>query len=139
MKANNERFLLVNSIQTPDGTVLVSRHVHDYVCHEDSVTGTRYCIDGGNQYLRWSTLGGDYKDLSVYSDDPHEKIRAGVERGGRGINGDEPLTYVTLDKINDDWLKAIIKYEEEFRPANGYIPIYKAEVEYRVKHNITVK
>lgn len=137
MKANNERFLLVNSIQTPDGTILVSRNVHDYVSYEDKITGTTYAIDGGGEYLRWMP-GGDYKDLSVYSDDPHEKIRAGVERGGRGINGDEPLTYVTLDKINDDWLKAIIKYEEEHRPANRYIPIYKAEVGYRLVHNITV-
>ena len=138
MSENKERVLLVNSIQTPDGTVLVSQHVHDYVCHEDKVTGTTYAIDGGGSYLRWMP-GGDYKDLSVYSDDSHEKIRAGVERGGRGINGDEPLTYVILDKINDDWLKAIIKYEEEHRPANRYIPIYKNEVEYRIKNNITVK
>lgn len=129
--------LLVNSLQTPDGTILVSRHTHDYVSHKDMITGTTYAIDGGISYLRWMP-GGDYKDLSVYSDDPHEKIRKGVERGGRGINGDEPLTYVTLDKINDDWLKAIIKYEEEHRPANRYIPIYRKEVEYRKENNIVV-
>lgn len=133
-----DRILLVNSIQTPDGTVLVSRHRHDFVCHEDSVTGTRYCIDGGSEYIRWS-MGGDYKNLCVYSDDPHEKIRKGVERGGRGINGDEPLTYVTLDKINDGWLAAIIKYEEEHRPGNFYLPIFRKEVEYRKENNITVK
>lgn len=132
------RILLVNSFQTPDGTVLVSRQRHDYVSHEDKVTGTTFAIDGGNSYLRWMP-GGDYKDLSVYSDDPHEKIRKGVERGGRGINGDEPLTYVTLDKINDDWLAAIIVYEEKFRPDNFYLPIFRDEVEYRKEHNITVK
>lgn len=133
-----DRILLVNSIQTPDGTILVSRHRHDFVKHLDAVTNTEYIIDGGGDYLRWIP-GGDYKDLSVYSDDPHEKIRKGVERGGRGINGDEPLTYVTLDKINDAWLAAIITYEEEHRPGNFYLPIYRKEVEYRKENNITVK
>lgn len=137
MSDNKERFLLVNSIQTPDGTILVSRHRHDFICHEDSVTGTRYCIDGGSEYIRWST-GGDYKNLCVYSDDPHEMIRAGVERGGRGIDGDEPLTFVTLDKMNNAWLDATIVYEEKLRPNNRYIPIYKAEVEYRKQNKINI-
>jgi hypothetical protein len=138
MEENKNRALLVNSLQTPDGTILVSRHRHDYVSHKDEITGTTYSVDGGLDYIRWS-IGGDYTNLCIYSDYPHEKIRAGVERGGRGINGDQPLEYVTLDKINDDWLKAIIKYEEDGRPDNYYLPIYRAEVEYRKENNITIK
>lgn len=138
MSENKERILLVNSFQTPDGTILVSRHRHDFVRHTDAITGKEYVCDGGTSYIRWG-MGGDYKDLTIYSTDPHEKIRKGVERGGRGINGDEPLEYVTLDKINDEWLAAIIKYEEEHRPGNFYLPIFRKEVEYRKEHNITVK
>lgn len=135
---SKDRALLVNSLQTPDGTILVSRHRHDYVSHEDKVTGTTYAVDGGLDYIRWN-IGGDYTNLCVYSDYPHEKIRKGVERGGRGINGDEPLEYVTIDKINDDWLAAIIVYEEKYRPDNFYLPIFRDEVEYRKEHNITIK
>ena len=65
-------------------------------------------------------------------------IRAGVERGGRGIDGDEPLTFVTLDKMNNAWLDATIVYEEKLRPNNRYIPIYKAEVEYRKQNKINI-
>lgn len=132
------RQIVHNSIQTPDGTILVSNHTHDYVCHKDTITGDIQCCDGGNSYLRRTFTTADYKDLSLYADDPHEVIRERVVRGGRGINGDEPLKYVVLKDINDDWLLAIIKYEEELRPGNLYLPIYRAEVEYRKLNNITV-
>ena len=32
---NQERFMIANRIQTPDGTILWSRHRHDYVEYED--------------------------------------------------------------------------------------------------------
>ena len=132
-----ERILLHNSIKTPDGTILVSRHVHDYVSHEDKVVGTTYAIDGGQSYQRMIS-GGKFENLSVYVGDSHEKVREVVERGGRGINGDEPLKYVVLKDISDNWLEAIITYEEEYRPKNMYLPIYCEEQLYRKQNNVKV-
>ena len=47
-----KRQLLVNAIQTPDGTVLKSRGVHDFVDHTDKVSGEYYFTDGGLVYTR---------------------------------------------------------------------------------------
>lgn len=38
-----ERKLLVNRIQTPDGTILTSKSVHDYVTHTDA-NGEEYIL-----------------------------------------------------------------------------------------------
>ena len=56
--------IILNAIQTPDGTVLISRNSHDYVCHKDA-NGSFYSVDGGNDYLKRSGKT-DYKELSVF-------------------------------------------------------------------------
>lgn len=132
-----EKILLHNSIKTPDGTILVSKHVHDYVSHIEKITGATFAIDGGQSYQRIIS-GGKFENLSVYVGDPHEKVREVVERGGRGIDGDEPLKYVVLKDISDNWLQAIITYEEKYRPKNMYLPIYREEQVYRKQNNIKV-
>ena len=54
--------------------------------------------------------------------------------GSRGKNIDEELKYIKLKDVDDDHLKAIIKYEEEIRPNNRFLKIYKTEVKYRKKN-----
>lgn len=130
--------LLVNSIKTPDGTILTSRHRHDYVCHKDSITDTTYCIDGGDFYRR-IVPGGVYQDLSVYSDDPFEKIRESLERVHRGKNLDQPMKYVVLKDMSDAWLDALIVWIEDNQPSNKYKKYYLQEIEYRKANGITVK
>ena len=126
-----EKQILVNQIKTPDGTIIQSRHRHDYVTHVDK-NGLEYMTDGGMDYLRRTTYKEHpYTEMSIYITDPHEKIREHVERGGRGVNGDEPLKYVKLKDIDDNWLNAIIKWEEENRPENAYLPIYREELKFR--------
>lgn len=122
--------LIHSSIQTPDGTILVSRHRHDYVSHTDA-NGEYYFLDGGDSYIRRSINIEPAKPLFLYFDDPHEKIREVVERGTRGKNGNEDFRRVKLKDIDDEWLKNIIEYEEDLRPNNPYIEIYKNEVEWR--------
>lgn len=124
------RQLIYSAIQTPDGTILQSRHRHDYVSHEDA-NGETYVLDGGVSYIRRSINTIPAKELFLYADDPHEKVREFVERGGRGKNGDEELKYVKLKDIDDEWLEAIIDYEETYRPNNIFLEIYKNEVEWR--------
>ncbi len=123
--------ILVNQIKTPDGTIIQSRHRHDYVTHTDK-NGLEYMCDGGMDYLRRNIhKDAPHKEMSVYTTDPHEEIRKYVERGGRGVNGDEPLKHVILKDIGNHWLGNIIKWEEEHRPDNAYLPIYRAEVKFR--------
>ena len=122
--------LIYNAIRTPDGTVLESRHVHDFVTHIDA-NGEYYQNDGGNEYFHRSVNIVPAEDLSLYDDAPHEVIREYLSRGGRGVNGDEPLKYVLLKDINDGWLDAIIVYEETHRPNNIYLNHFKNEIKYR--------
>lgn len=125
-----EKQLLYNSVTCLNcGETLESLHRHDYkTCSCENKT----MVDGGESYHR---CGG--KDLSLvksnclYSDDAHEKLREVVSRGGRGKNGDEELKYVLLKDVDDEWLEAIIEYEELNRPNNKYLPVYREEVKLR--------
>jgi len=121
--------LLVNKIQTPDGTILHSRHVHDYVTHTDAVNGQTYMLDGGNEYRRFS--GSGFIDLAVYDTDDIKHIRKHLERGTYGVDGKQPLSHVKLKDLSDDHLNNLIIYEQTHRPDNPYLDIYLREKEYR--------
>lgn len=122
-----ERQLLANRVRTPDGTILHSKHRHDYVAHEEE-NGDYFAIDGGNDLYR--RYIGDYDklvDVSVYSDSDWNEVREHFLRGTHGVNGDEPLRYVALKDIDDEWLDAIIEYEEEHRPENKFLWVWRNE------------
>ena len=53
-------------MRTPDGTILESKHRHDYVTHLDA-NGKEYMLDGGLAYVR-SSAYGDEEMLTVYDD-----------------------------------------------------------------------
>lgn len=125
-----EKFIVYSAIKCPDGTILESKHVHDYQSYVDKNKET-YVLDGGGEYIRRSVNKEEAEDLSLYSDAPHEQIREKVSRGGRGLDGTEPLKYVLLKDVDNSWLQAIIDYEELNRPQNKYLPIYRAEKEWR--------
>ena len=129
-----EKQLIYSAVRTPDGTVLESKHRHDYVSHLDT-NGETYILDGGCDYIRRSINKVEAKDLSLYDDAPHEQIREVISRGGRGVDGTEPLKYVLLKDIDDDWLEAIISYEQKLRPNNKFLQIYLAEKEFRKNGN----
>ena len=69
-----ERNLIRNRWKTPDGTVLISRHTHDFVSHKDA-NGEEYFIDGGNDYIRKSVNKEEMENMCVYSDDQFSLIR----------------------------------------------------------------
>jgi len=154
-----EKRILINSIQTPDGTVLTSNHRHDYVTYVDK-NGLKYMVDGGTTYLRRTVHKPTYniiqrilmffgvkfkdnvayKELSIYYDEntPIETIREHFKRGGRGKSGKKIITYVLLKDMSDSWIKAVIEYEELLRPENPTIPWFKQELEYRKLNNIKI-
>jgi len=139
--------LLANWIMCPDGTMLPSFHRHDFRTHEtlnsedDEVSAnisedTRYSmVDGGSNYLR---RGGNYTEMSIYSDDPFEVIRRFLCRGGRGKDSTEHLTWTPLFRINDEWLLALITYESERNPTNLFLKYYEMGLEYRKTNKLKI-
>lgn len=127
-----EKQLIYNSVKCLNcNEVLVSYHRHDYkTCNCTNET----MIDGGLEYGRY---GG--KDLSLvetnylYDDEPFEVIREHIYRGGRGKSGKEELKYIKLSEVDDEWLCAIIDYENEYRPNNPQLKWYNLENDYRNK------
>ena len=125
--------LVVNKIRTPDGTILHSRHRHDYVTHLDE-NGEEYMLDGGTDYIRSSINKEEAESLAVYTDDDHSAIREAFVWGTRGPNGDQPVAYKPLKDLEIDHINAILKTQK-------HIPvwvekIFTDELEYR-KYEIT--
>lgn len=113
------------------GEVLVSEHRHDYkTCSCPNET----MIDGGNAYVRY---GG--KDLSkvetftVFDTDDFKFVRRYAARGGRGVNGDEPLTWTKLCNMNDGWLEAVLDYYPKGTD-NPHLRLIRKEIEYRKQY-----
>jgi hypothetical protein len=123
-----ERKLVANVMRTPDGTILQSYHVHDYVEHLDA-NGKVYMVDGGISYTRRSWYqDGNGEDLSVYSDDPHTKIREWFRWGTYGKEGKGPLKWVAIKNLETAHIKAIL--DEGY--ARTYIKkIFEDEIELR--------
>lgn len=97
-------------------------------------------VDGGHDYLRRIVVDeAPYEELTVYSDAPFEVIRESFHRGGRGKNGDQPLTWVPMHQMSDEWLKACIEYNEDRGLGGSYAnKLYAKELQYRLENNITI-
>ena len=104
----SEARIISNRIRTPDGTILESRHRHDYVTYVDK-NGKEYMVDGGLEYLRRNVHDdAPYEELSVYDDAPYALIREVFKWGTRGKGGRQPLTFVSLKDLTNDHIEAIL-------------------------------
>ncbi len=119
--------LVRNSLQTPDGTILYSRHRHDYREHVDA-NGKTYMVDGGLAYHR-ASAHGDEKYLNVWDTDPFIEVREAVEWGSYGINGDEPLKWNRLCDMSTDHIEAVLKNVKTI--GDTYRKAFNLELEYR--------
>ena len=103
-----ERQLIYSAWKTPDGTILHSRHRHDYCEHFDAVSKEWYILDGGTDYIRCSVNTVPPEDLTLYADDPHEKIREVFIWKSYGKNFSQPEgVYTLLKDLTDDHIIAI--------------------------------
>ena len=142
-----EKILIANRIQTPDGTILHSKHRHDFVCHVDKVNGERYCLDGGNAYKKISFENNPPIDCSIYSTDDFEEVRKVFLRGTYGKNGDKPLHYVPLCEMSNEWIMNVIKYINEIIKDDiwdedlqkVYLELYHKELDYRYDRQILIE
>lgn len=121
-----EENLIYNAIQTPDGTILESRHRHDYKEYTDA-NGKTYMIDGGLSYMRRSA-NGDEKDISVWDTDVHVTIREALTWGTYGKNGDQPLRYIKLSEMETDHITACLDTQ------SGMYPQIRSAMENELKY-----
>lgn len=121
------RKLIKNSIRTPDGTVLTSRHRHDFKSHKDK-NNEIYVCDGGIDYIKRSVNIEPYEDLSLYSTDSFEKLREGIEWGSRGKNGDEPLQYKSISNMSNNHINSILS---QYKLVEHLKELFEKEMAYR--------
>lgn len=124
-----------SALRTPDGTLLESRHRHDYATHWDA-NGKQYMIDGGLEYIR-SSAHGDEEYIVVTLDDPHERVREVVEWGTRGKNGDEPFRRVKLSEMSNAHIQACIDTQKNMYPA--FKRAMMNELTYRDANSIVIE
>jgi len=121
--------LVYNAIRTPDGTVLESKHRHDYVTYQDK-NGKEYMVDGGLEYTRRNVhADAPYEELSVYTTDGHDRVREAVKWGTYGINGDQPLTHILLKDMKTEHIEACLENVPSMHPA--YKESFKEELKLR--------
>jgi len=121
--------LVYNAIRTPDGTVLESKHRHDYVVYQDK-NGKEYMVDGGLEYTRRNVHADTpYEELSVYTTDGHDKVREVLKWGTYGIDGNQPLTYITLKDMNTGHIQACLDTQSRMHPT--YRQAFEEELKLR--------
>ena len=128
------RELIYNALKTPDGTILHSKHKHDYIQYTDA-NGKLYMLDGGGDYIRCSA-NGDEEFISVYSDEPFEKVRKFAFRNGYGKDGNSKKLITTfLCDMSDDYLDNTIEYFNNIKDSmlinNTHYNLLLKEKEYR--------
>jgi hypothetical protein len=131
----SEPRLVVNRAKCLEcGDEVQSHHVHDYVtCRCGALS-----VDGGLDYIkRVRKSGCASKGMSLNEDDDFELIRMYLCRGSRGKNGDQPLTWIPLKDIDDEYLASLIDYKEANRQVRDvHYKMYLKEREYRSTGNI---
>jgi hypothetical protein len=63
----------------------------------------------------------------IYADDDFEVVRKHAVRGSRGVDGRQPLKYIAICDIDDDYLQAILEYGG----AEWHLDLIRKEIKYR--------
>lgn len=125
---NKQPQILLNRIQTPDGTVITSYYRHDYSSYLDE-NGETYMVDGGTDYLRRSGNNEKATDLSIYLTDNHVANRDAMHWGTYGKDGKQPLTYKALCDLSTNHINAILNTQTHIE---GYVrKLFETELEHR--------
>jgi len=123
----SESGIVYSAIKTPDGTILQSRHRHDYQTYTDK-NGKEYMIDGGLDYIR-SSDNGDEEYITITLNHDHNIVREYTTWGTYGIYGDEPLRYITLKDMTTEHIEAVLDNVRNIHP--NLRAAFLNELEYR--------
>jgi hypothetical protein len=120
------RQLVYNAVRCLEcDELLVSYSRHDYKtcgCPNSAM------VDGGTDYGRYGAMDmSKIEKIDVYDDDDFEVVRKHAVRGSRGPNGDQPLSWIAICDMDDDYLQAVVDYGG----AEWHLNIIKKEIEYR--------
>lgn len=118
-----------NQIKTPDGTIIRSRNRHDYVEYIDSISGETYMVDGGISYLKRTINDHKAEIMDIFYEDGHKACRVVDIWGTYGINGDEPLSYISVSEMSDSHMSNILANVENINETIKKIIL--DEIEYR--------
>ena len=124
--------ILANRICTPDGTILHSKHTHDYQSHTDA-NGEYYFTDGGCSYIRRSVNNVLANDLTVTLESPYEEQRKSFVWGTYGKDGKQKLQYKALKDLTTNHIQAILDTQTHI-PEWMRTMIFERELSYR-SHN----
>ena len=138
-KGIEDYIVLFNAIKTPDGTILSSKHRHDYVTHQDSKTGEVYGVDGGSEYLRRIGNVSECEDLSITDKTPFEYVRKKFHWGSRGKQGNEPLIMKSLCELTNQHIHAILDNIFKHRNDSVFKNWFEQELSYRKENNIIIE
>jgi len=129
--------IIRNAMRTPDGTVIESRHRHDYRTHLDA-NGLEYMVDGGCDYIRRS-LHPDQpgEDLAVYLEDGHDKVREALTWGTYGKSGDQPLRQIKLSEMSNAHIQACLDTQPRMYPQIRIA--MQNELDYRIENSILIE
>lgn len=127
---NKTNYLLVSKFKTPDGTVLLSKHRHDYVSHFDTKCNCWFGVDGGISYQKILGDIDKLENLSVYTNDPHKKIRENFEWGSYGKSGKEELHYILLKDLTEEHISAIMRTQKHL--PEHILEVFNAELFWRL-------
>lgn len=123
--------ILYNAIRTPDGTILESKHRHDFVQHKDK-NGQYYAVDGGLDYLKRNFDVNDFEDISVYDDNSHENRRKYIKWGSNYDKDMKKLPktlYKCIKDMDTDHIQAIL--DGNWCRSEFHLKVFKDELEYR--------
>lgn len=122
--------VVFRAMVTPDGTVLHSKHRHDFVGHDDK-NGNFYAIDGGLDYCRTTAMDTDYRLIEVHDHENWEIVRQFAYR----VHKDGNICHIA--KMSDDYLQKAIEYCQKNHQMSSLILLLREE-KFREKWKINV-
>lgn len=129
-------YIIRCAIRTPDGTILCTKHRHDYQTHLDSVTGEVYVLDGGYGYY-YRTIVNDVpaESLMVTTDDPFEEQRKVQFWKSYGKDGSlyPDGVYLSLEQMDTDHIEAVLATQSHIRGTPVH-QMFINELEWRKEH-----